>query len=123
MAKFSKASLARLKTCHPDLQKICNELIKRTDFSITAGHRGEAEQNKAYEDGHSKLKYPESKHNTYPSLAIDIVPYPVDWSNIDPFKALAVEFKKVAKELGIEVVWGGDWKTFKDYPHYELKEK
>ena len=36
------------------------------------------------------------------------------------FEALAKEFKKVAKEKGIEVVWGGDWKNFKDLPHFQI---
>mgnify|MGYP000911445906 CR=1 FL=1 len=26
----------------------------------------------------------------------------------------------VAKEMGMEIVWGGDWKTLYDTPHYEL---
>jgi len=35
------------------------------------------------------------------------------------FNELAVEFKKVAKELNINIVWGGDW-NFRDLPHFQL---
>ena len=106
-----------------------DSVIVDTDFSVICGHRGEKEQNEAYSTGNSKLKYPKSKHNSMPSMAVDIVPYPLDWKNIDSFKALAVEVKKVwdkiptAEREGFDLSWGGDWKTFKDMPHYELRTK
>ena len=34
---------------------------------------------------------------------------------------VASHIKSVAQTLGIEIEWGGDWKSFKDYPHYQLK--
>lgn len=55
--------------------------------------------------------------------AIDLAPYPVEWANIKRFKDLGALMKRAAKELGIEIEWGGDWKSFKDYPHYQLKGK
>ena len=36
------------------------------------------------------------------------------------YKELADVFKQKAKELNINIVWGGDWKSFKDCPHFEL---
>jgi peptidoglycan L-alanyl-D-glutamate endopeptidase CwlK len=85
MARFSRLSKERLATCHSDLQILCNRLIERYDFSVVCGHRGEEDQNEAFKKGASTLKFPNSKHNTEPSLAVDLVPYEVtgtDWSKI-----------------------------------------
>lgn len=53
--------------------------------------------------------------------AIDVVPYPVDWDDLNKFRAIATAFKAAAKELGVPLEWGGDWKKTKDYPHFEVK--
>lgn len=120
--KYGKTSKKRLSECHEDIQKLMNEALKTSpcDISILCGHRGEEEQNEAFRNGNSKLQFPNSKHNSFPSVAVDIAPYPIDWKDIDRFKLLAVHIKYVAKELGIDIKWGGDWKSFKDYPHWEL---
>lgn len=75
MYKFSKTSLSRLDTCHADLQTILKRAIKVKDFSVICGHRSEEDQNEAFDKGFSKLKFPQSKHNKTPSLAVDIYPY------------------------------------------------
>jgi peptidoglycan L-alanyl-D-glutamate endopeptidase CwlK len=121
MPKFSVISKERLDTCHPDLIRLMNEVIKHTDISILCGHRGEEEQNKAFNEGKSKVRFPFSKHNKTPSLAVDIAPYPIDWSDIQRFKDLAEIVKECAEKLDISVEWGGDWVKFKDYPHWQLK--
>lgn len=128
MAAFSKRSLAALSTCHPDLQKLMSEAIKDYDFAVICGHRGRADQDRAVAQGMSKLAFPKSKHNKLPSLAVDIVPYPVRWKDIDSFKQLAVHIHKVADQLGIKIRHGADWnmngdytdEKFSDWPHYEL---
>ena len=84
MYKFSKTSLSRLETCHPDLQVLCHEVIKYYDITVVCGHRGQAEQDYAYMTGKSKVKFPNSKHNGYPSMAVDLVSYEksgVDWGD------------------------------------------
>ncbi len=127
MPKFSSKSLERLQTCDSRLQEICHEAVKQMDFVVICGHRGEAEQNKAFQGGFSKLKFPDSKHNKLPSLAVDIAPCVViagktviDWDNISAFKKLGGIVKQIAKEKGYQISWGGDWKSFKDYPHFEI---
>lgn len=120
MPSFGRVSKSRLGTCHNLLQDILNEAIKECDFSVLCGHRGKAEQDAAYNAGNSKLKFPQSKHNQMPSLAVDIAPYPIDWNDLDRFKELGTIVKKIAKEKGIDLSWGGDWKSFKDYPHFQL---
>lgn len=127
MPKFGRASAQRLATCHADIRKVCEQLIKTVDFAVTCGHRNKADQNAAYKAGNSKVQFPNSAHNSLPSKAVDLVPYPVDWNDIGRFKELAAAFMAVANlmyELGIirsKFIWGGNWKTLKDYPHFEIK--
>lgn len=118
---FSKQSQERLNTCHPFLQEICNELIKEMDFTVLCGYRDKAAQNEAFSKGASKLKFPKSKHNSSPSMAVDLAPYPIDWNDHTRFKALAARFKQIAEHKRIGITWGGDFKGFPDMPHFQLK--
>ena len=130
MFNFSKRSLENLKNVDSRLVKICNELIKEYDFTVIEGYRTPERQYELYKQGFSQIdgKTKKGKHNYSPSLAIDIIPYK---KGVDPFDnsiksklmfcELAHKFKNVAKRLNIEIIWGGDWKTFKDLPHFELK--
>lgn len=128
MPKFSRKSLSRLETCHPDLQKICKEAIKHYDFSILEGHRTNERQEELFHEGRTKLKGGESKHNIYPSVAIDLAPYPIDWNDKTRFYHFAGFIKGIANVMGIKLRWGGDWnsnnnfkdQSFFDLPHFEL---
>ena len=135
MPKFGKSSTKKLETVHQDLQDILNEAIKYVDFGITEGHRKQELQDLYYETGRSKLKFPQSKHNKFPSLAVDIVPYVVgvgyDYKNIDRFHNIVYFIKGIAYAKGIELRLGCDWDndfetkdhSFHDAPHLELKSK
>lgn len=129
MPTFSKTSMARLQTCHPDIVAVCRELIKQYDFAVLCGHRGKAEQNQAYERGASRLKYPQSAHNKTPSHAVDMAPYPLDWDNLMRFREMWYRFDALAKlmrergEIESKFEWGGEWNTLKDFPHIEIKEE
>ncbi len=81
MPIFSQRSKAKLNTCDEMLQKVFNEVIRHFDCTILCGYRNEAEQNDAYFDGRSNLKFPNSMHNRVPSLAIDAAPYPINWTD------------------------------------------
>ncbi len=70
--QFSKSSTKRLKQCHRELITLANEVIKYFDCTVITGHRTKEVQNKAFDDGNSKLLFPNSKHNVYPSAAIDL---------------------------------------------------
>ena len=101
--------------------------ILSIDFSILEGHRGQSEQNRAYYEGRSKLQWPNSAHNTTPSLAFDAVPYPIDWQDKDRFIQFAGFMLGVAAAMGHKLRWGGDFNqnlksddSFIDYPHFEL---
>ena len=102
------------------MQVIAHEAIKIVDFSIICGYRDKIEQEKAFINKRSNLHYPESRHNTNPSMAFDCALYPIDWHDIEGFYFLAGVFVAIASPRGIDLEWGGNWDTFKDYPHFQL---
>lgn len=128
MPTFGKVSADNLATCHPDLQRLMNEVIKHADCSITCGHRGQAAQDKAVAEGKSKLKWPNGQHNKLPSRAVDVAPYPLNWNDTESFTLLAGVIYGVACMMGIKIRLGADWDgdfntlehSFKDRPHVEL---
>ena len=130
MPSFSDNSKGRLETCDPRLQRLLNEAIKSVDFMVLCGHRSEAEQNEAKRTGKSTLAWPLSKHNSLPSKAVDIAPYPLDWNDTARFARLAGYLERIAQEQGTKIRWGGDWngnwrtkdERLVDMPHIELAE-
>lgn len=120
MPSFSARSRYQLGTCHSDLRRLFGEVIKRYDCVILCGHRNKADQDKAFAGGKSKLTFPHSRHNSTPSQAVDVAPWPIAWSNHARFEDLALVVKATAHDLGIEIIWGGDWSSFRDMPHWEL---
>lgn len=139
MPKFSNASLAALSSCHKDLQAIAHEAIKYYDFKALEGHRGREAQNAAVAAGNSKVRWPNGKHNAFPSMAMDLAPYPIDWAGntkaLSRFAYLAGVIDVVATRLLEEgkikhrVRWGSDWnmnedprdEKFMDWGHFELR--
>ncbi|HLD91655.1 MAG TPA: M15 family peptidase [Patescibacteria group bacterium] len=119
MYKFGPKSLKVRGELHPDLQIIVDELIKKRDVSLLCGYRGEEDQNKAFESGNSKLKYPQSKHNKKPSEAVDAAPYPIDWSDIKRFEDMCNLVEEIAKAKNIKIRLGRNF-SFVDWPHIEL---
>ena len=117
---LSTKSQAKLNTCHSDLIRLISEVAKTEKCSVICGHRGKAEQEKAFASGASKARFGQSKHNSKPSLAVDVVPLPLDWEDIPAFEKLGEKIMAKAKELGIKIRWGRDFTNLKDYPHYEL---
>ncbi len=79
MPHLGKTSIKHLTTCHSDLQRLAHVVILEYDFKVLEGFRDEETQNLAFDNGLSKLQWPNSKHNAKPSEAIHMVPYPIDW--------------------------------------------
>jgi len=129
MPYFGKKSKERLNTCDSKLQKVFNEVIKHVDCSVLEGHREKDRQNKLFEEGKTKVKYPNGRHNRQPSSAVDVTPYPVDWKDRERQTLFAGFVIGVASQMGIKLRWGGDWdqdfqvvdNRFDDFPHFELK--
>jgi len=134
--KYSKISKSRLGEAHKDLQVVFKEVLKHFDHSIICGHRGEQEQDTAFESGFSKVKFPNSRHNLLPSMAVDAIPFPIDWKDTKRmihFAGYVMATAKMFKEQGLithNFRWGGDWdrdtelndNVFQDYPHFELRK-
>ena len=128
MPKFGKKSRDQLKTCHPKLQRVFNEVIKSVDCTVLKGYRNEEEQNEAYDKGNSKVRYPDGRHNANPSNAVDVLPYPIDWKDLERMTLFAGYVLGTAEQMGFKLIWGNDWDrdfqtkdtNFKDYPHFEL---
>lgn len=128
MPAFGDKSKGNLRQAHPDLQLLFEKVVEKYDCSVICGHRDEMTQNDLFEQGMSKLQWPDSKHNKMPSLAVDVVPYPVDWKDKARFYHFAGYVFGVARSMGIKLRWGGDWdgdlsfsdQNFHDLPHFEL---
>lgn len=131
MPSFGKRSSDNLASADERLQKLFNRVIEVIDCAVICGHRDQADQDKAFHAGTSKKQWPQSKHNSLPSRAVDVIPYPVDWNEASRMYYLAGIVKGIASEMGIKIRWGGDWdsdndfkdQTFHDLPHYEIVEE
>lgn len=124
MYKWGKTSKDRLATCDKRLQDLADMMLARSkfDLTVTCGYRTEEEQNEAYEKGTSLARFGASKHNAFPSKAIDIVPLPINWDSKDQrWQEMALNAMWCAGKLGIEITWGGSFEGLKDMPHFELK--
>jgi len=128
MYKFGSRSKKHLVTLDERLQKVLNEVIKYVDCSIIEGHRSAERQDKLFEEGRTKVKYPNGRHNANPSRAVDVVPYPINWDDRERFHLFAGFVIGIAQSMGIKLRWGGDWNmnfevddnNFDDFPHFEL---
>ncbi len=117
---LSQKSLRRLEGVHPDLVKVVKRAIQITpiDFIVVEGLRTKERQAYLVEKGASKTM--NSRHLT--GHAVDLAPIvdnkvSWDWKHYYP---LAEAIKKAAEEVKVKVEWGGDWKSFKDGPHWQL---
>ncbi|MUK46945.1 M15 family peptidase [Aliivibrio fischeri] len=129
MNKFSQQSATRLASCHPQLQKVFTKVLEICDCSILCGHRTEAEQN-ALPSSNTQVRFPNSKHNSVPSKAVDATPYPYDEDDRERFSYFAGIVIGVGASMGVAIRWGGDWDRdnelkdngFDDLMHFELVE-
>jgi len=125
---FGTESRKRLDTCDQDLIDICESVIQVYDFTVLEGFRSNARQDDLFRQGKSKLRAGESAHNSNPSRAVDIAPWPIDWDDTRRFYYLQGMIKQAAAQLGIEIRQGADWdgdgsfadQSFHDLPHVEL---
>jgi peptidoglycan L-alanyl-D-glutamate endopeptidase CwlK len=132
MPKFGKHSWLQLATCDDRLFSLFNEVVKRFDCYIIWGHRGEGIQNQLYKEGASTKLYPNSKHNIYPSKAVDVYPYikgEISYGKEECY-LFAGYVLGIADQMGIPIRCGADWdmdrdisdQTFNDICHFEIVE-
>lgn len=132
MSKFSDRSLRKLGTVHQDLQIIFMEVVQHFDCTVVSGIRTQEEQQDLYAKGrtapgdivtHKDGVNKRSRHQT--GLAVDVVPYPIDWKDKERFRQFGWYVKGIAKmqfrygTIEHELKWGGDW-NWKDLPHFEI---
>ena len=119
--KLGTRSLQNLSGVHPDLVAVVKLAITITeqDFTVIEGIRNINRQRELFKAGKSTTM--NSRHIT--GHAVDMVPWPVDWNDLERFEVMADAMKQAAEELDIPIVWGGDWKSFYDAPHFELDRK
>ncbi len=121
--KLSRRSLERMQGVHTDLVKVVLLAIQLTevDFGVTEGLRTLEKQREYFAKGASKTM--KSRHLT--GHAVDLAAYigsEVRW-DWPLYHKLADAMKRAANSLNVAIVWGGDWKNFKDGPHFELDRK
>lgn len=121
MSSFGTSSQERLDTCAPDLQRLMEAAVLRRDCSIVCGHRNETEQTLAFSSGASKAQWGQSNHNSMPSMAVDVIPWPEQYTSEAAFKELAEVIFDEAIKLQIRVKWGGLFRSIDDKPHWELR--
>lgn len=110
----------KLEGVHPDLVRVVRRAheISSIDFAVVEGLRTQAQQRANVASGVSQTL--KSRHLT--GHAVDLAPYidaKISWA-WPPFFRIADAMKHAAEELNIPIEWGGDWKKFKDGPHFQL---
>ena len=114
-------SLARLEGVHPDLVKVVQLAIRKSDldFAVLEGRRTVDRQRQLFGQGATKTM--NSRHLT--GHAVDLAALDeagrVTWAR-PAYEALASQMKTAAAAEGVPVEWGGDWRSFFDGPHFQL---
>jgi hypothetical protein len=130
MPRFSDKSISNLTTCDTHLQQVLLRVVHDFDCTILEGHRDRERQNRMVDEGKSRVRWPDGKHNTVPSRAVDVAAYPIVWDDRERQTLFAGFVLATAKAMGIELRWGGDWSMdfevkdnrFDDLVHFEIVE-
>ncbi|CBY25480.1 TPA: M15 family metallopeptidase [Yersinia enterocolitica] len=119
--RFGQISEHNLRNIHPDLVLIVRRALTLSplDFRVIEGVRSLERQRQLVRNGSSKTL--NSRHLT--GHAVDLAPLinnKIPWEDWQAFDQVAKAMKQAAQEMELPLQWGGDWKTFKDGPHFEL---
>ena len=125
MRAYSQRSLTSLSGIHPDLRRVIDRALQDSplDFAVIEGLRTRERQEQLVASGASQTM--NSRHLT--GHAVDLLP-------LDPatgkgefawplYDQLGPAVKTAAKKEGVLIVWGGDWTSFKDGPHFQLDRR
>lgn len=133
-------SLSRLAGVHPDLVRVVKRAIQisKQDFTVLEGVRTPERQRQLYAQGRNGNPGPKvtwtlnSNHFVNPGTgyghAVDLVPFPVDWTDLKKFDAVSKAMFDAAEQEGVRIRWGADWdrdgnpreRGESDSPHFEL---
>jgi len=114
---FDENSERYLQGVHPDLVKVVRKARETCPFRVTEGVRSLARQKQLVAAGKSQTL--KSRHLT--GHAVDLVNISGTYKPESEMTAISVAMKAAANELGVKLVWGGDWTSFQDTPHFELE--
>ena len=131
MARYGRRSMANLEGVHPLLVDWALELVTIMDNKVVDGVRDLTTQQEYVALGVSKTV--DSKHLIQPDgygHALDLAPYPVDWSDHRRFYILAGVGLGLAAKMGLPIIWGGNWSQsdrfeipdFNDLGHYQIMQ-
>ena len=123
MYRFGTRSLSRLQGVHEDLVKVMQKAITNSphDFAITEGLRTPQRQKELFDKGASRTLM--SRHLTGHAVDIAIIKDGKAVWDFSLYQEVAGHIKDVAADMGVSLVWGGDWRGLRDGPHYELNRK
>lgn len=118
---LSERDFKRLEGVNPQLVRVVSRCaaITTINFNVSEGLRTKERQAQMVKEGKSKTM--QSKH--IDGKAVDLYPLTDDKKQVDwnGFEMLAKYMKFAASEMQVDIVWGGDWKSIVDKPHFELK--
>ena len=127
---LSDRSREALQGVHPDLVRVVKRAITlaKQDFMVLEGVRTPERQRELYAQGRTKPGKIVTKTLTSNHFkkadgfghAVDLCPYPVDWNDHKKFADIAKAMKDAARAENVQIAWGGDWRSFRDSPHFEL---
>ncbi len=134
---WSLPSRRKIETIERNLATVLETALSISPFDITVvyGSRSEEAQTKAFKEGNSKVRWPNSRHNCpnpgQLSRAVDIAPYingGIPWKDEGTFYCLAGVMMASSNLVGVEISYGGDWnnngltedQTFFDLGHFYL---
>jgi len=97
--------------------------ISLTDFGVASGRRDAQEQNELYLAGKSRCDGFKVLSNHQSGLAVDLYAYDQKalWTRED-LSLVACAMLESAAALGVPLQWGGKWRGFPDYPHFQIPE-
>ncbi len=132
MFKYGTASMQKLEECDDRLQQVFRRVAEYWNTTILEGHRSVERQQALFNSTPQRSKLDginkKSNHNYFPSKAIDAAPYPIQWRDVERFKAFAGSVVFIGQHMGYKIRWGGDWdrdydqhdQDFNDLVHFEV---
>ena len=131
--KLGKTSLARLQGVDETLVNVVKRAIEisEVDFTVMEGVRTLERQRELYAQGRTapgKIVTWTMKSRHIEGKAVDLVPYPLDWNDLEKFNKIKDAMLQAARELDVNLRWGADWdgdgkyreKGEYDSPHFEI---
>lgn len=119
MGALTPRDLDRMAGVHPDLVRVIARAREEAEFIVTEGVRSRKRQGELMAAGATRTM--NSRHLTGHAVDVAVtINGEVRW-DWPLYTRLSTAVKRAAMLEGVAIVWGGDWPTFRDGPHYELE--